>query len=451
MKREISDYLLAWKNSPGRRILLLRGARQVGKTYSLRILGQRFSHFLEVNFEEHPEVKTFFEGPLTPRLLCEKLSGYFDIPIIPGETLLFFDEIQACPNCLASLRFFHEKMPELHVAAAGSLLEFVLNEIPSFGVGRIESIFMYPMTFSEFVAEVEGKGLADVLANADPFRPIELPFHQRLMDAWRRYLVIGGLPAAVHAYLERRDLRECQTIIDSLIETLRDDFRKYRRHAPIDLLTETFRSIALQAGGKFKYSTVSLDATHYELRKCLGLLMWAGLGYQVYHSDARGVPLGAQVDLRRFKALVFDAGAYQRLCGLDLSAHLVEDDAHLVNRGGTAELAVGLELAANSGPMVRPELYYWHREARGSNAEVDYVIQHNREIVPLEVKSGGTGAMKSMHLFLQERSLSLGIRLSQENVARYGSIQVLPVYLAGLLARGELIDRIRAGAAAKQE
>jgi len=445
MKREIDSHLEAWKESPIRKILLLRGARQVGKTYSIRALGRNFSHFLEVNFEEHPEVKTFFEGPLTPQLLCEKLSGYFDIPLVQGASLLFFDEIQACPNCLKSLRFFQEKMPDLHVAAAGSLLEFVLGEIPSFGVGRIQSIFMYPMSFSEFVAEVEGTGLADVLSTVDPFRPIDLPFHQRLMDAWRRYVVVGGLPAAVRAYIERKDLRKCQEIIDSLIETLRDDFRKYQRHAPVDRLAETFRSIALQAGGKFKYASVSADTTHYEIKKCLGLLVWAGLAYRVHHTDARGIPLGAQVDLRRFKALVYDMGVYQRLCGLDLSSHLIADDAQLVNRGSAAELVVGLELAANNSSLVRPELYYWHREARGSNAEVDYVIQRNRDIIPVEVKSGGTGAMKSMHLFLHERSLNLGIRLSQENIARYGGIQVLPAYLAGHLARGELVDSILNG------
>jgi predicted AAA+ superfamily ATPase len=162
MERTIDSTLFTWKNNPDRMVLLVRGARQTGKTYSIRALGKNFPHFLEVNFEEHPEVKLFFDGPLTPRYLCERLSGYFTVPVIPGKTLLFFDEVQQCPNCMKSLRFFHEKMPGLHVVAAGSLLEFAIEELPSFGVGRIVSVFMYPLSFMEFVNATEGATLAEV-------------------------------------------------------------------------------------------------------------------------------------------------------------------------------------------------------------------------------------------------------------------------------------------------
>lgn len=151
MRRYIDKYLLQWKQDPNRKALLVRGARQVGKTYSIRQLGKTFKNYLEINFEEEKPIKQFFLGSLAPETICQKLSAYFSVHIIPGETLLFFDEIQSCPQALSSLRFFREKMPDLHLAAAGSLLEFVLSEIPSQGVGRIHSLFMYPMSFDEFL------------------------------------------------------------------------------------------------------------------------------------------------------------------------------------------------------------------------------------------------------------------------------------------------------------
>ena len=196
-----------------------------------------------------------------------------------------------------------------------------------------------------------------------------------------------------------------------------------------------FESAALQAGGKFKYSTVNPAVSHYELRKAFELLIQAGLLSRVYHTDARGIPLGAQINPRRFKALLFDVGVYQRLVNLDLPAYLVQSDDDLINKGPVAELFCGLELLANSPPHQRQQLYYWHREAKNSNAEVDYVLQQGSEIVPLEIKAGARGAMRSMRLFLSERNLSRGIRLSQENFSSYGLIETMPLYASGNLVR----------------
>jgi uncharacterized protein len=434
MERTIDSTLIAWKNNPDRMVLLVRGARQTGKTFSIRTLGKQFPHYLEVNFEEHPEVKPFFDGPLTPQYLCERLSGYFTAPVIPGKTLLFFDEVQQCPNCMKSLRFFHEKMPELHVVAAGSLLEFTIEELPSFGVGRIVSFFMYPLSFVEFVKATEGASLAQVMAGADPSHPIEAPFHRRFLELFRTYQVIGGMPAVVDAYSARRDLSECQKILDALLATFRDDFGKYRKRVPAVRMAETFKAAALQAGSKFMYAAVSPDASHHEAKRSLELLEQAGLVFKAVHSDARGIPLGASVNQRRFKTLVFDTGIHQRLTGLVLAEHLVSDYGSLINRGGAAELFTGLNLLSGGSPLIRPELFYWHREARSSNAEVDYVIVKNGIVIPLEVKSGFKGGMKSMRLFMEERKSPVGIRLSQENFGSYGNILTFPVYAAGLLA-----------------
>lgn len=434
MKRTVDTHLISWKNKPDRQVLLVRGARQTGKTYSIRELGKQFDSFLEVNFEEHPEIKPFFDGALTPQYLCEKLSGYFGAPIIPGKILLFFDEVQQCPNCLRSLRYFHEKMPQLHVAAAGSLLEFAIEDLPSFGVGRIISLFMFPLSFLEFLEATEGAALTGILKQAQPGRPLDTPFHGHLLELFRTYQAIGGMPAVVSAYTARRDLRECQTILDSLLSTFRDDFGKYRRRVPAARLAETLKAVALQAGSKFVYSAVSPESSHHETKKSLELLEQAGLVLRAYHTDGRGIPLGAAINHRRFKAFVFDVGIHQRLAGLSLAEHLVATPASLVNRGSAAELFVGLQLASEGSPFLRPDLFYWHREARSSSAEVDFLITHHGEIVPLEVKSGFKGGMKSMRLFMQEHGTRLGVRLSQENFGQYENIVTMPIYAAGLLA-----------------
>ncbi len=438
MKRIITRYFMDWKAAKGRRVLLLRGARQVGKTYSVRELGRTFRHFLEVNFEEEKEVSAFFRNSLNPEKICEKLAAYFSIPIKPDETLLFFDEVQACPEALSALRFFYEKMPELHVAAAGSLLELTMSEIPSMGVGRLHSLFMYPMSFNEFLMALNEDTLLDTLKKASPQEPLEEPFHEKLIDYFKTYQCIGGMPAVVRDYVDERDITECQKLLDDILTTLRDDFAKYRDKSPVVRLREVFDSVVFQAGSKFKYSNVDSQSSSHSLKDALDLLVQAGLAYKVHHSSARGLPLGAQLNPRKFKVILFDVGIHQRLLGLDLGQLLVAEDFEAVNKGNLAEVFVGLELIANSSPTTRQPLYYWHREARGSNAEVDYVIQKGDEIVPIEVKAGTKGQLRSIFLFLKERNLKKGIRISLENFSEYGEITVTPLYAVRNLITGSI-------------
>ncbi len=434
MKRHIDQYLLNWKQISGRKVLLVRGARQVGKTYSIRTLAKQFRYKLEVNFEEDPAIKSFFEGSLSPQHICEKLSAYFNVPIVEGETLLFFDEIQACPNALKSLRFFYEKMPDLHVVAAGSLLELAIGEIPSFGVGRISSLFMYPMTFGEFLIVTEGQALSEIL-NSSYDKPIDAAFHQRLMEKFRVYSVIGGMPSIVESYRVHRDMRKCQNLIDELVINFQDDFSKYREQSDLPVLQEVFSSIVQQTGRKFKYSNISTENKTYHYKRALELLVKAGLAHKVYHTSAHGIPLGAQIDDKKFKVLLWDIGVYQRLLGLNLSEFLVQDDCELINKGSFAELFVGLEFIGNSSPLTREQLYYWHREARSSNAELDYVIQKDTEIIPVEVKSGIKGKLHSMNIFLEERNLKKGICFSPNNFYQSASICYLPIYIAGQITK----------------
>jgi len=427
MERTIDHELSRWKDSKTRKVLLLRGARQVGKTYCIRKLGKEFKNFLEINFEETPEVKTLFKNSLNPHHLCEKLSLYFKTSIKPGETLLFLDEIQACPEAMKSLRFFFEKMPELHVAAAGSLLEFALEQIPSFGVGRINSFFMYPMTFSEYLIASGDERLERFILNSSSSNPVEPVIHEKILDQLKIFQLIGGMPEVVRTYLEEKDFMLCQEVIDDILTTIKDDFAKYKEKFPVIRLEEVFDSIVYQSGNKFKYSNIS-PGNPQVYKDALDLLVKAGLAYKVYHTAARGVPLSAQVNDKKFKVLILDTGIYQRVLGLDLSSYVISDFRTLINRGNLVELFVGLELIAHGSPRMHPRTHYWHREARSSNAEVDYVIARKGKVVPIEVKSGSRGQMQSMHIFLSERNLEEGLRISSENFTTYDKIKTIPVY-----------------------
>ena len=250
LPRKIDNELLLWKSEDGRKPLLLRGARQVGKSSSVRKLGESFESFLEINFEENKKIYSLFSGDLTPQILCENLSLMFDMEIIPGKTLLFFDEVQACIPAISSLRFFYEKMPGLHVIAAGSLLEFALTEIPSFGVGRLRSVYMYPLSFDEFLDAIGQEKLRELKSKANAQNPLTEPLHDKLLTLLKKFLIIGGMPEVVLNYVTKNDLRDCQRVLEDLISSFRADFAKYKVKIPSLRIREVFESVVQQAGGK---------------------------------------------------------------------------------------------------------------------------------------------------------------------------------------------------------
>lgn len=434
LTRKIDKELLLWKDENERKPLLIRGARQVGKSSSVRKLGEHFEYFLEVNFEENKKVQSLFEGELTPQLLCENLAVMFDTTIESGKTLLFFDEIQACIPAISSLRFFYEKMPGLHVIAAGSLLEFALSEIPSFGVGRIRSMFMYPLSFDEFLDGIGQEKLREMKSRADSQNPILLPLHDKLLNYLKKFLVIGGMPEVVKKYVEKNDLKECQKVLDDLIISFRADFAKYKNKVPSLRIKEVFESVVLQSGGKYTYSKASQNLNILQIKEALELLIMAGLVIPVTHTSANGIPLGAGANPKKRKMLINDTGLFQRLMQLDISELLFSDNFGLINKGGIAEQFIGLEILKNGSCYQQSELFYWHREALNSNAEVDFLIQKQTEIIPIEVKSGTKGSMNSMFLFLKEKNVKQGYRLSMENFSEYENIKVYPLYaLANIL------------------
>lgn len=414
LPRSIDQALLEWKDNPRRKPLLVRGARQVGKSSTIRHLGKNFKYFLEVNVERNPEVMEFFKGSRDVKSIAAKLSDFFNVPVVPGETLLFLDEIQKCEDVIHSLWFFKEDYPELHVIAAGSLLEFALEELPSFGVGRIRSIYMYPFSFDEFLM-AQGLDLTvSFKKKAHAEQPLPELAHKELVSQLRSFYLVGGLPAAVSEWIETRSYIEVSHIHNDIIDTYNDDFSKYKqRFSPI-LLRQVLRSVALQAGKKFVFSEVSNDIKSTVIREALHLLTLAGLVIPVIHSNANGLPLGAEEDRRYIKYLFFDTGVMQTLLGMSASDILTSTEVELVNKGGMSEMFAGLELIKYQDCFIKPDIYYWQNTNKNSQAEVDYVFAHRGMVFPIEVKSGRQGSMQSLWIFMRQHHLHDAMRCSLE-------------------------------------
>ena len=426
--RNIDDELLRWKHTEHRKAVLLRGARQVGKSTAVRQLGKTFDHYVEINFEKQPQLKSIFEPDRLIERIVKELSFELKTTIIPQKTLLFIDEIQECIPAISSLRFFYEDMPDLHVIAAGSLFEFALEKIPSFGVGRIRSLFMYPFSYDEFIRAMGYSLLADELKNSSPEKPISESLHKKCQRLLIEFMLIGGMPEVVAKYVESGSLFECQEILEDITQTFYNDFAKYKQRANVSLLREVFGAIIEQTGGKFTYSKASNSANHLQIKECVELLEMAGLVYPVTHTSANGLPLSAQQNTKFRKYLIFDTGIYQRFLKLNLGGSFHPENIEQINKGAFAELLAGLEIMKASPVNFPLTLHYWQREKTGSNAEVDYVLQQNDNIVPVEVKANTKGSMQSMFQFLMEKGYQYGIRCSMENFGTYQNIRTYPLY-----------------------
>ena len=424
IQRKIDQHLLEWKDSDGHKPLLLRGARQVGKSCAVRHLGETFDYYIEANIEKRPELKHLFSTITDAHELANRLGILYNTPIIPGKTLLFIDEIQASAEAIKSLWFFKEDFPELHVIAAGSLLEFALKGLSSFGVGRIRSLFMYPLSFDEFLASQGKHAWIEAKRNADAEHPLFEALHTELVQAYRTFLLVGGMPASVVAWLQTHDYRECQAELDDIQLSYYDDFSKYAAKVDTTLLRNTLQSVVKQTGNKFVYSKVDGGYRAEEVKKALGMLCDAGIVRRVSHTAANGLPLGAEVNDKFRKYIYLDSGLLLRILDLDFggSRELVDviiagAAEELVNKGGLAELVLGWELVKYSNPRSPRELFYWENIVEGTTSEVDYIIAHDMKVLPIECKAGTTGKMKSLRLFLRNKHITNAIRCSLENFA----------------------------------
>lgn len=424
--RNIDGYLREWSKREDHKPLLLRGARQVGKSTAVRHLGEQFSQYVEINFERNPEYKALFQGNLDVRRIVAQMSAMYGKQIVAGSTLLFLDEIQECQGAIMALRFFWEDMPQLHVVAAGSLLEFALDELPTFGVGRIHSLYMYPMTFDEFLLANGQSLLLEARRQSSAQSPLPAPLYDKIVELFRTYMIVGGMPEAVASWVGRHDFIRCQEIQDDILTGYEDDFPKYRKKVDTDLLRATLRSVASQVTKKFVYADVASGYRTADVKKALDLLCKAGLVVPVTHTAANGLPLGEGSDERYRKMLFLDSGLLLRMLNMTLgnatqttTQILTANVADLVNKGSLAEMIAGLEILRNQTPNLRHELFYWVRQTKNSQAEIDYVVAKNSAVMPVEVKAGRQGGMRSLWNFMRDKHLSEAIRCSLENFGEF--------------------------------
>jgi len=427
MYRFASEYLKKWKSSKRRKPLVIRGARQVGKTYLVRsFAGEYFDRLLEINFEQEPDIALLFSSN-KPHKIIELLELQFNVPISNGKTLIFLDEVQAAPEVLGSLRYFYEEAPEQYIIAAGSLLEFAFEE-PSFSmpVGRIEYLYLGPMQFEEFLIASGKDNLASFLSNFNYQDSIPKPIHLQLIELMRTFFVTGGMPEPVSTYLESHSWQECESVKYALFRTFQDDFNKYDRRVKNQRLQLLFKKIPLIVGNKFKYVNIDRHERAGDLAKALNLLCLAHLVYRVQHSSCTGIPIGATADARKFKTIFLDVGIMSTACGLNLLDYEKVEDVMLINSGSICEQYIGQHLLFSQQFFKEPELHYWVREKKGSSAEVDYVIAEGPRIVPVEVKAGKSGTLKSLQIFINEKSPDICIRFNSEPPSFFKGITILP-------------------------
>lgn len=427
--RKIVSNLVAWKNQAGRRPLVVRGARQIGKSRTIREFGQsHFENLVEVNLEQSKRLRDIFqnEDPLT---ICAELSLETNQPIIPGKTLLFIDEIQESSQAFLSLRYFFEKMPDLHVVCAGSLLDLVMDKDQELRVpvGRVEYCYMFPLSFMEFLEAIEASIAQKIILELTVDKQISESMHQKLHLHFNEYIVCGGMPAVVDAYRNSKtDLRYRKLQAD-LTQTFKEDFKKYRTRIEIDKLEGAFDALPRYLCKDLKYSEICPDYAQATTKNILNLFKSARIINFVQAVRANGLPLAAETVDRAFKYVFLDVGLYGGALGLN-SQDMQRWNYDFVNCGAIAEQVVGQELLANSNSSFDPKLYFWKRDKKGSSAEVDFLYVHNQNILPLEVKAGTTGRLKSLRIFLEEKKSKIGIRVSQKPLSFEDQVLSVPFY-----------------------
>jgi len=454
LNRAAEKYLHTWYHKKNRKPLILRGARQVGKSTLVHEFAKNNGLVLnEINLEQHLYLDKIFKS-LDLDIIIRELDALVGRNINASDAVLFLDEIQATPHAIAALRYFYENRPDLPVISAGSLLEFALAALHfSMPVGRIEYYHLSPMTFSEFLTAVE-PGLSSYLSEFQINQTIPETAHKKLIKRQREYLFVGGMPEAVNAFVEENSLTEVTSVHRSIAETYQDDFSKYAKQKNLALMQIVFRQIPRIIGQKIKYSNISKENKSREVKTVIDLLVKARICHQVFHSHCSGVPLMADINENVYKLIFMDVGMAAWLTGVDWIAMQALDGQALVNEGKLAEQFIGQHLLNSFEP---PRLTYWLREAKSANAEVDYITTSGNMVVPVEVKAGRSGTLKSLQQISANKKTPLCVRfdLNPPSIQEVtyatrvsdGSVDVsytllsLPLYLVGELPR--ILDEVR--------
>ena len=450
MIRAIAKDLLSWKLMKDRKPLLVRGARQVGKSWAIERFGRdHFEDLIVLNFELYPKYSACFTNP-DPRMIIPSIELLTGKKVSSG-TLLFLDEIQECPDAIRSLRFFREERPDIPVIGAGSLLEFALKaESLRMPVGRVSFLTMYPLSFGEFLRAAGKEHQAEYLSEFGAGTSIDelesegsaipAPVHEDLLETLRLYIFLGGMPGVLNAYFaDPGHPSECFRVQDELLQTFRRDFGRFASRARHPYLERVFASVPALIGKRIKYVNIDPDARSRELKAAIDLLATAGLIRRIHRTAASGLPLGASASQEKFKLLFLDVGLAGNLCGVS-EQFVLEKELLAINAGAVAEQFVGQELLLMDEPWKDPTLYYWERDAKSSSAELDYVIAAGSAIVPVEVKSGKSGTLRSMHRFIEEKHSPLGVRLYSGYPQYDGKILSIPLYLVSAIPA--LVKRI---------
>jgi uncharacterized protein len=401
MNRTLEILLEQWRTRPNRKPLIIRGARQVGKTFTVTKFGkEKFVSLFRIDFTENPAYRRMFEGSLSPSDIILQLEAHFGEKIIPGACLLFFDEIQACPNALKSLRFFFEKLPVQHIIAAGSLLEFSLNH-SSFPVGSVEYMWMYPMDFYEFLSETGNAILLEHIPVI--FQSICIPdtIHELINNQVKLYSIVGGMPEAVKEYRRNRSIVDAHKVHADLFQSYIDDIGKYSGRMDITDIDIIMTALAKNVGKQIKYSSLAPEWRSEKTKKVLEVLEKMLFTHKVMATQSQGIPLGASVTDKIFKCLYLDIGLMHTVCGVAPLETIHTKNLLDIFRGALAEQFVGQQILAQGGCENR-KMFYWSRQEKNSLAEIDYVIARSGKIFPVEIKSGPQGKLRSMSLFLKE-------------------------------------------------
>ena len=397
MERIFSKRLDDWKVSSNRKPLIVRGARQVGKTYTIKQFGSKSfpGKVHVVDFEKHPEWHDIFKKNLDPVRIISELEIVLNTKITTGQDLLFFDEIQAAPQAISALRYFYEELPGQHVIAAGSLLDFAMKEI-SFPVGRINIRDMAPLNFYEFL-KASGKDKAAEIICSEPER-LSDAIHTMLLESLRQYMFIGGMPECIKVWGKSQSMADVFEIQSDLVESYRQDFSKYAPYTDKRSLNYALHAIAKNIGHQIKYTQLSDEFTGPTNKKALDLLMLARVIGKVRAASPASLPLGAMASEKKFKAILLDIGLMRKLNDLPANLEYTKNDLLSMYNGAMAEQFAGQEFISSG----MNNLYYWSRDAKSSSAEVDYLITRNNKICPVEIKAGASGRLRSMHMILKQ-------------------------------------------------
>jgi predicted AAA+ superfamily ATPase len=425
MKRAVMNRLLAWKSQSKRKPLILMGARQVGKTFVLKRFGeQEYANTVYVNFEDNPRLCKLFDASLDPKMVLKALTIEMNTEVIAGQTLLVFDEIQECPNALNSLKYFCESAPEQHIVAAGSLLGVKLAHVKGFPVGKVQFLSLYPLSFLEFLEAIKEVRLKEFLEERKKIEPLPLNLHEKLLMYFKEYLFVGGMPEAVAEYIDSQNVSKVREIQTAILNAYSLDFAKHAPKEHIMKINQVWSSIPSQLAKenkKFIYSAVKEGGRAKEFEGALQWLIEAGLIYKVSLISVPKIPLSAYADLNAFKVYLVDVGLLGAMSNLSAKTILHENELFQEFRGAIAENYVAQELVHSQYP-----LFYWTSEGK---AEVDFILEQDDLIYPLEVKSGNFSKKKSLRVYGDTYHPEMLIRSSPMNLRKDGDVLNCPLYL----------------------